>query len=790
VSRKVDPGHSICTALPFQRAYHTPLFAQFAQRWAELHRHTTFRAPEIDLYSCATASRYPFEPEAIRRLAAEQWARPVRFRETVEAMYAAGVRIFVEVGPKGILTGFVRDILRGRPHAAVASNLPHRSGMSQLNHLVAELGAHGIPLKLGHWYNRTPPAVPPEKGAAGVAPGWPDPGSGSDTSRVMREYLATMDRVLDLQEEFMRSYLRRAAPALSASPAPPLPFGGPIVSMTPGVGLVMQRALDPCEDLFLRDHTLGGRVSGPDEGLLALPVLPLTMSMEILAEAAATLVPGKVVLGMREVRASSWLALDDGPLVLTVGAHLAQEGEVLVRIWPQAGGGDGRHTAPAVEGTVLLGEAPPRACAPQMDGPRVTHPSRWTPDALYGEFMFHGPAFQAVTSIRHSDQRGMEAVLTAPSAEGLFRSSPAPQLLALPVLLDAAGQLVGFWTAEHEDRAAHVFPFRVEGLQIFGPAPPPGTLVTCRAAISRVGEWELRTDMELIGPGGDLLARIDGWWDKRFDLPEPLYRLGSSPRDHAVATPVPLPTEAGPSACSLVDAFGPELLESHGRIWQRVMAHLILGRNEREVWNRLPGSQERRSGWLLGRAAAKDAVRRLLLQSRGIVAYPAEIEITNDRNGRPQARGPWCAALDEPLFVSLAHAGGLAVALAVLGGGRPGVGIDLERVRPLAEGFDGVAFAPEEHAILSAVDPADETQWRVRLWCAKEAVGKALGTGLADGPRGLVVRRCDLVTGCVEVEPAQAAPSAAGRPHGLVALTTCADGLALALCLGRAPADV
>ncbi len=42
---------------------------------------------------------------------------------------------------RGNLTGFVDDILRDRPHFAIAANLPRRSGLTQLNHLVAALYA-------------------------------------------------------------------------------------------------------------------------------------------------------------------------------------------------------------------------------------------------------------------------------------------------------------------------------------------------------------------------------------------------------------------------------------------------------------------------------------------------------------------------------------------------------------------------------------------------------------------------------------------------------------------------
>ena len=76
----------------------------------------------------------PVQPAEVRKLAVGQWAKPVRFQETVESMYGAGVRLFMEVGPKANLSSFVSDTLKGKRHLAVASNVHYRSGTTQLNH--------------------------------------------------------------------------------------------------------------------------------------------------------------------------------------------------------------------------------------------------------------------------------------------------------------------------------------------------------------------------------------------------------------------------------------------------------------------------------------------------------------------------------------------------------------------------------------------------------------------------------------------------------------------------------
>ena len=79
----------------------------------------------------------------------------VRFRETIEQMYADGVRHFVEVGPSGNLTAFVNDVLAGKERCALATNLRRRNGVEQLLTVLAELYASGKPVDVGAPLRRT-----------------------------------------------------------------------------------------------------------------------------------------------------------------------------------------------------------------------------------------------------------------------------------------------------------------------------------------------------------------------------------------------------------------------------------------------------------------------------------------------------------------------------------------------------------------------------------------------------------------------------------------------------------
>ena len=143
--------------LPFSRAYHTPSFRPVVGPIAEFFDQMSFRPPSVPIYSCASRGRMPGDPDAIRELAVAQWTQTVAFRETIEAMHADGLRLFIDVGARGNLAGFVEDTLRGKPSFAVAANLPRRGGLTQLNHLVAATFAQGATLKTDYLYARRRP---------------------------------------------------------------------------------------------------------------------------------------------------------------------------------------------------------------------------------------------------------------------------------------------------------------------------------------------------------------------------------------------------------------------------------------------------------------------------------------------------------------------------------------------------------------------------------------------------------------------------------------------------------
>ena len=171
------------------------------------------------------------------------------------------------------------------------------------------------------------------------------------------------------------------------------------------------------------------------------------------------------------------------------------------------------------------------------------------------------------------------------------------------------------------------------------------------------------------------------------------------------------------------------------------LADASLHPEERPAWDALR-SERRRREWLMGRLAAKDAVRRRLESSAGLVVDRAAIAIRPDEWGRPRATGEALARAGRPVALSIAHTQGVAAAVAA--DTCDGVGLDLERIDRRRGDYERAAFTDEERRALDAGPGATRAERALRLFCAKEAVAKAIGRGLLGSPLNLRVADCDL----------------------------------------------
>ncbi|MEM9445730.1 MAG: SDR family NAD(P)-dependent oxidoreductase [Verrucomicrobiota bacterium] len=130
--------------LPVSCGFHSPIMAPAAKAFEEALKNTSFEVPNLKVYSNATAQTYPSDSQKPRELLSQQLVQQVLFQKEIEAMYDAGARVFVEIGPKNVLTKLVTTILKDKAHTAIATDNAKIHGVTAFLHSLANLCAEGI----------------------------------------------------------------------------------------------------------------------------------------------------------------------------------------------------------------------------------------------------------------------------------------------------------------------------------------------------------------------------------------------------------------------------------------------------------------------------------------------------------------------------------------------------------------------------------------------------------------------------------------------------------------------
>jgi acyl transferase domain-containing protein len=128
-------------------AIHTPLCEPLSPTVRQLFTSLPLSSPTIPCYAAASATPFSSDAQVLRKQLADACVKPVDFEGSIQAMYQAGARIFIEMGPRGDLTALVDDILGTEPHLAIAADLRSRGGVDQLNHCLAQLAAEGVAIR-------------------------------------------------------------------------------------------------------------------------------------------------------------------------------------------------------------------------------------------------------------------------------------------------------------------------------------------------------------------------------------------------------------------------------------------------------------------------------------------------------------------------------------------------------------------------------------------------------------------------------------------------------------------
>ena len=133
--------------IPVSHAFHSAIVRPAMPQYRAFLDTLTFHAPTMPITTNVTAEFYPSDPEKIKDLMVTQISHSVEWIKQLKTTYDSGVRLFVECGPKRVLSALASSTLSDKKDIKVlASNHPKKGGICEFNDLFANLISSGIGL--------------------------------------------------------------------------------------------------------------------------------------------------------------------------------------------------------------------------------------------------------------------------------------------------------------------------------------------------------------------------------------------------------------------------------------------------------------------------------------------------------------------------------------------------------------------------------------------------------------------------------------------------------------------
>ncbi|HLK65175.1 MAG TPA: SDR family NAD(P)-dependent oxidoreductase [Bryobacteraceae bacterium] len=134
--------------LSVSHAFHTSIVAPASAPLRSVLERLHLESPHVPIAANVNGEFYPTGPGVVPQMLdilSQQVAAPVQFVKGLKTIYDAGARIFVEVGPKKALQGFVEDVLGDRGDVvSMFTNHPKLGDIAAFNQALCALYAAGL----------------------------------------------------------------------------------------------------------------------------------------------------------------------------------------------------------------------------------------------------------------------------------------------------------------------------------------------------------------------------------------------------------------------------------------------------------------------------------------------------------------------------------------------------------------------------------------------------------------------------------------------------------------------
>jgi acyl transferase domain-containing protein/NAD(P)-dependent dehydrogenase (short-subunit alcohol dehydrogenase family)/acyl carrier protein len=142
-----EAGYEV-SELPVSHAFHTSIVALASEPLRKELEHHHLESPRLPIVANVDGEFYPTGAGVVPQMLdilSKQVASPVQFVKGLHTLYEAGARIFVEVGPKKALQGFVEDVLGERGEVlSLFTNHPKFGDIASFNQALCGLYASGL----------------------------------------------------------------------------------------------------------------------------------------------------------------------------------------------------------------------------------------------------------------------------------------------------------------------------------------------------------------------------------------------------------------------------------------------------------------------------------------------------------------------------------------------------------------------------------------------------------------------------------------------------------------------
>ncbi len=248
--------------------------------------------------------------------------------------------------------------------------------------------------------------------------------------------------------------------------------------------------LDPEEDVYLKDHCFDG-----------IPVLPMAMALELMAEAATSTYPDWQVTTVSDLDIPSGIMIDTGTKDIQVGCKESSrtQEKIVLSAWVKTA--DKLRFRATVE-LAARGSNPAFEDAQPEEIKNLVMPVPSVADA-YKNWLFHGPIFQGVRTIELMGSNGIRGTVSASVPAKCLRSPGADSWAVDPILLDSSMQLAGIWARHFLDIT--VLPSGFRKLHLLGPLN--GKVLRAQINVPpALHEGELICDLVLYSDGKPVLV--------------------------------------------------------------------------------------------------------------------------------------------------------------------------------------------------------------------------------------------------------------------------------------------